>query len=154
AANGAQNFVVQNLTVLQGQSRPGINLFQSAVGQVSAVSFTGSSLGNDFGVVMIGCANVSVIGNVCNSESVGILAGDGTPGELNSLSIAIIGNTIRSLGFAIAFNDCNTVDIEQNQIVAGGEGIRMRTTANYSVTNNTIFNADFGINAQSLGGEN
>src|SRR5262249_20549201 len=77
----SQNFVVQGITVTQGAGMPGLFLEQSAVGQVSSVTFNGSGTTPVAtpGILMDSCANVSILGNLFLNEATGIAVGVASP---------------------------------------------------------------------------
>jgi polygalacturonase len=138
AVVAAQNFVVQGITVLQGQSRPGAYLQQSSIGQVTSVSFNGSGLGNDIGIVVDGCANTSLMGNSIMNESTGIRMGAGT---FISYSIAAIGNSISASTLGIQTSNTSSMYLAQNSIQVSGTTTAQAigiapTCTGYTVTGN------------------
>ncbi|PWT95925.1 MAG: hypothetical protein C5B53_10600 [Candidatus Melainabacteria bacterium] len=152
AVVGGQNFVVQGITIVQGMGRPGVFLQQSAIGQVSSVSFDGSSQNLDVGVIVDGCSNVSIVGNLFQGESTGVQAG----GISNFIpqSIAIIGNSVVSSGVGISVTGINIVDVDQNQIqiTLNGNPLSMAGCNNYSITRNVTSGGNTGITVTGGGG--
>src|SRR5262249_33312386 len=68
----SQGFVVQGITILQGNTHAGVLLLQSAVGQVSGVQIFGGGGPVDNGILMSQCANVSFVGNAISNVDGGI----------------------------------------------------------------------------------
>ncbi|PWT95921.1 MAG: hypothetical protein C5B53_10580 [Candidatus Melainabacteria bacterium] len=149
AVTGSQNFVVQGITIVQGTGRKGILLIQSAVGQVSSVTFNaGGDSALDYGVVMDSCSNVSLIGNLFLNEGFGIAVGASS--FFVNQSIALIANTINSVARGIWVIGAVTLDIDQNQIQALANFdscIILSSCNNYSVTRNNTWN---GANAMNI----
>lgn len=138
AVQDSQNFVVQGASIVQGTGRPGVNLIQSAVGQVSGVTFYGHGSGSDIGIAFASCANVSFIGNVFVNEGSGISS---LFNGLKNTSIAVISNTVSASSLGMALNDVNVLHVEQNQITLGAGasfGITLGNGQNFLVTNNTV----------------
>src|SRR5262249_18050204 len=141
----AQNFVVSGITIVQGGARPGVLLGQSAIGQVSGVTFNAGLTGFDFGIIMGGCSNVSFIGNLFLNENTGMQLGGVT---FVSQSIAVIGNTINAGNAGIIVSTgLNIVDVEQNQIqmLSGGSAITISGANNFFVLRNSTFSGGNGI---------
>ena len=151
AVSGAQNFVVQGITIVQGQSRPGVILQQSAVGQVAGVTFNSSGSGIDVGIAMDGCANTTILGNLVLNEVFGIILGTGS--GFTSNSIAVIGNTVTVHdGAGISADLVFILDIEQNQIqglTINNTPLQIVRSSNYQISKNTISTGIIGIVAQN-----
>lgn len=150
AVVGATNFNVQGITIVQGTGRPGVFLQQSAVGQVTSVTFTGSGGGSDFGVLMDGCANTSIIGNSFTGESSCIVLGVASNFTCNS--IAIIANSINASTTGILIQNGNTLLLDQNSIQLPGVGnpIFLFSCTNYLVQRNSTFGGANAVVAQNL----
>ncbi|PWT95924.1 MAG: hypothetical protein C5B53_10595 [Candidatus Melainabacteria bacterium] len=150
----SQGFVVQGITILQGNAHTGVLLLQSAVGQVSGVAIFGGGGPVDAGILMDRCANVSLVGNSMSNLEIGITVG--LVGGTVSQSIAIIGNALSAHSTGIVITSLNIVDCEQNQIQLSSpiaNAIFVAATTNtYSITNNHVLNAGIGINVQTSGG--
>jgi hypothetical protein len=150
----AQNFVVQGITIVQGVGRVGVYLQQSAVGQVAAVTFNGTGSNQDLGIIVDGCANTSLLGNLMLNEGTAITLGGFSP--FICYSIAIISNTISNAMAGIILNTLsggitNILDIEQNQIQlvttnAAVSPLQVNNSANnYSITQNTFSGGILGM---------
>lgn len=154
AVRDAQNFVVSGITVIQGPGRPGVYLRQSAIGQVSGVTFNGGGTGLDYGVLVDGCSNVSLIGNLFLNEGIGIQLG-GISGSV-SQSIAVISNTINgTLSGIFSPGPINSLSIGQNQIqmLGSGSAIAVSNCNNFFVLSNSTFNGSVGLTAMLSAGQ-
>ena len=149
----SQNFVVQGITIVQGEGRPGVFLTQSSVGQVSGVTFDGSGvLGGDYGVLLDSCANVSIIGNFFQNQTQPVTIG---LSPAMSQSIAVISNTMSGFSGGIGAQNVNILDISQNQIQATsllGNAIIVEQCNNFSITGNTTDGDGTGIFVSITGG--
>jgi hypothetical protein len=156
AVSGGQNFVVQGVTIIQGTGRIGLTLNQSAVGQVSSVTFYGTGGTLDYGVALDQCANVSLVGNLFLNETFAMSLGGLSPFQFLSQSIAVIGNTMKNCANAgIIASDVNVVDIAQNQVELGNNsavGISVIGCNTYTVSQNNTFNGLGGISVLNLAG--
>ena len=115
----AQYFVVQGITINQGAGRVGVYIQQSAIGQVSSVSLNGTGSTKDLGVIVDGCGNTSLVGNLFLNEGTGISLGGYS--TFQNQSIAVISNNINALAYGIVANAMGTginviLDIESNSI--------------------------------------
>jgi hypothetical protein len=151
---GAQGFVVQRITIVQGMGRVGVFLQQSAVGNASGVTFNGTGSDQDVGIQMDGCANVSLLGNLMLNEGIAVCIE--SLSNFVSQSIAIIGNSISTsapLGSGIcifsATTAVNIMDVSQNQIqippAPGNLAISIQGANNYSVSQNITSGGVTGI---------
>jgi hypothetical protein len=145
AVNASQNFVVQGITIAQGMGRLGTLLQQSAVGQISGVTFDGSSQNLDGGVFLDACSNVSIIGNLFQGESTAMQIGGFS--NFTTQSIAIIGNSVFSNGNGISITGVNIADVDQNQVQMSlnGNALSMGSCNNYFITRNITSGGSVGI---------
>lgn len=100
---------------------------------------------------LIGCANVSLVGNACTGENVAIRLGTASPNAPQSQSIAVIANTITNSLHGIFAFDTITLSLDQNQIAVSSFGFQIGTSTNFVVTRNTVFNANVGVLAVVTG---
>ena len=156
AASGTQNFVVQGVTIVQGAGRIGLTIVQSAVGQVSGVTFNGTGGTLDYGVALDQSANVSLVNNLFLNETFAMSLGGLSPFQYLSQSIAVIGNTMKNCANAgIIASDINIVDIAQNQVELGNPtavGLSVIGCNSYTVSQNNTFNGLAGIGILNLSG--
>jgi hypothetical protein len=156
----SQNFTVQGITVVQGVGRVGTYLQQSSVGQVGSVTFNGAGTAYDDGIIVDGCVDVTLIGNLIQNEAYSIQV-QVTNGLFVSQSIAVILNTIiNGAIYGITVNNdmggtTNYVDIEQNLLqmsATATNAIALFGGNNYSITGNSTSGASTGIFIQNLAG--
>lgn len=157
----ATQFTVANDTIVQGPGRWGVMLQKSSVGNVSAIAFDGQGTAGNAGVVIDGCFNVSILGNLFQNEDIcvalfpfsGLLSGFG------SQFIAIIGNQCGNVTFptrTAAVNDAasNTMTISQNTVQLAANNIgtaafQLTDDTNVQVFSNEVWNGFNGLVASS-----
>jgi hypothetical protein len=157
----AQNFVVQGITIVQGTGREGVLVQQSAVGNVSGVTINGTGSNQDVGIIMDGCSNVAVVGNLVLNEIDAIVVGTAGLFPFVNSSIALIGNSI-STGLVnangIATSNVETMDLSQNQIQfsanSGNFALQINGGDNNSITQNVTSGGVIGIFLSSSGVSN
>jgi hypothetical protein len=158
----ATQFTVANDTIVQGSGRYGVYLQKSSVGTVSANAINGTGSSGDTGVVIDGCFNVSVLGNLFQNEDVcvslfpfsGLLSGFG------SQFVAILNNVCGNVTFptktaAVVDVESNTLSFAQNVVQMasfnkGTAAVQLTTDANIQVFSNEIWNGLNGVVTTSL----
>jgi hypothetical protein len=153
----ATQFTVANDTIVQGPGRFGVFLQRSSVGNVSAIAFDGTGTSGDDGVVIDGCFNVSVVGNLFQNEDQGVVLFpfSGLLSGFGSQFISIMGNSFGNVTYPMlraAVNDfqSNTLSVVQNVVQManssnGTAGVSLNNDVNVFVTGNQIWGGYNGV---------
>lgn len=160
--HNATNFAIQNDTLVQGQGRIGVQIERSNVGNVSAVTFNGMPGDKkNVGVLVDGCSNVGVIGNLLMNEAVGVefasFCGYLYSGLFSNQFCAAMFNTMNPIAnYGVIAIKCNTMNISSNGIVLDNQNncgypVYLIEDANMYVLQNVTSGGNNGVYASELG---
>ena len=148
----ATSFTVASDTIVQGQGRFGVYIIASSVGAVNACTFDGTGHSGESGVVIDGCYNTSVVGNLFQNVYTGVAV---YATAFASQFIAIMSNTIGNVSYptnflGIGILGANGVDVSQNTIQLANnttchEAILLQAVNNFGISQNNTYGGHVGV---------